>query len=78
MSCHFLFEFTQVTGKVAGQISKAEGMALYISVVFDTTFYGKGLLKLRQNFQENLFLRFLLPKHFFKRRVINMLHFQIN
>jgi len=72
MSCHFLFEFTQVTGKVVGQISKVEGMALYFSVVFDTTFYGKGLLKLRQNFQENLFLRFLLQKRLFKRRVINM------
>lgn len=51
MSCHFLFEFIQANGKVVGEISKAEGMALYFSVVFDTTFYEKGLLNSTKTFR---------------------------
>ncbi|XP_027912103.1 uncharacterized protein LOC114170750 [Vigna unguiculata] len=44
-----------VTGKVVGEISKAEGMALYFSVVFDTTFYEKGLLNSTKTFRRIFF-----------------------
>ncbi|XP_047160320.1 uncharacterized protein LOC124830595 [Vigna umbellata] len=39
------------TGKVVGEISKAEGMDLYFSVVFDTTFNEKGLLNSTKTFR---------------------------